>query len=193
MRSKETIEEVAQTIIDIRAGGRVDRLHTMHKTRPYSVAEHSWNIWMLIHQLDPSVLDMGLTQHIMFHDVAEHWVGDLPAPMKWYRPVLNHECELVEIEIIHKLENLCTNDLTKYQLELFKFCDMMELLLFCREEEWRGNRELQVVQERAFDYLKDRSIYWKEVSGVPLRDQVIECFNRNPITRELREILEKSE
>lgn len=190
MPDKETIEEIAQTIIDVRAGGRVDRLHTVHKTRPYSVAEHSWNIWMLIHQLDPSVLDIHLTQYIMFHDVAEHWVGDVPAPVKWMNPAMGHEYALMESEIAHKLTNFHREELSEYQHELFKFCDMLDLLLFCREEEWRGNRELQGIQARAFDYLKNRNIYWKEVSGAPLRDQIIECFSRNPITRELRDLLD---
>lgn len=130
--------ETIKCIIQTRAGGKVERCHTIPHNGSYSTAAHQWGVAMLLRYLYPNDF-AELVEHALTHDVAEAWLGDLPAPVRWVLGDVNNKIQDEEDKILRKYGLPTTKDLTGPQLFKIRVCDMLELYLWCREQAAMGN------------------------------------------------------
>ncbi len=135
----------------IRNAGETRRFHTWPVLREQRVDAHSWNVAMLLYamygQIEPGItiplLMAGLT-----HDMAEHIVGDLPAPAKrnmdqrlelkgaqTFRSAWNE----MEQDILKTVALDFEDQLTIDEMRMLKLADAMEGALYCVRERAMGN------------------------------------------------------
>ena len=139
-----------QQLLNIRLAGAISRYHTARTLRTQSVGEHSWGVAQLMVYLSPNVSAQALTG-ALHHDLSELATGDVPAPVKWENAELKDLLVAVERKF-DKMHGLA-QDLTRQEYHLLKWCDMMELVLWCMEEVELGNRTIFPIIERGLDYL----------------------------------------
>ena len=139
-----------QQLKNLRLAGAITRYHTARTIRTQSVGEHSWGVAQLMVYLSPNVSAQALIG-ALHHDLSELATGDIPAPVKWENAELKDLLKAVE----HKFDNMhgLAQDLTRQEYHLLKWCDMMELVLWCMEEMELGNRTIGTIIERGLDYL----------------------------------------
>lgn len=123
----------------LRQAGGVTRYHTERNLRLQSVAEHSWNVALLVLKFNPDARKE-LVVEALLHDTPEVFTGDVPAPAKWASTKLNAALRPLEIEARKQQGTWPPARLTKDERTLLKFCDGAELLLWCLEEARMGNR-----------------------------------------------------
>src|SRR5690606_38187895 len=80
---------------------------------------------------------------LMFHDVPEAWVGDVPAPMMRYFPDVREAFSKVERRILSELDLPWEHDLSPSDHEKFKACDRLELYAWCKDQLRLGNHEVE--------------------------------------------------
>ena len=119
-------------------GGQTQRLHTVPHVRHYDVAQHSWGMAALLHALHPDPRKE-LFLAILFHDIAERWTGDMPAPAKWHNG-LGGVLREMEREIDEALG--VRFDLTEEEKVWLKALDFLELYLFVDGEYNMGNKHI---------------------------------------------------
>lgn len=128
-------------ILAMREGGEVNRCHATPRHRPYNNASHSYGVVSLILILHPDP-SKRLIEAALWHDSAERWVGDLPAPAKMSSPELAKHYEREEASILNHFQIPAVWQLTPDEQEWLKNCDTLELWLWCREEIHSGNRAI---------------------------------------------------
>lgn len=137
----------------IRRGGSVKRWHTTTVIGEHLVSSHSWGVatlvWMLKPDCRPELLMAALT-----HDVAEHWLGDLPAQVKWHSAELARVYDGLEEHVNMSLG--VSFSLTVDEDELLKICDMLELLFFTEEQIMLGNSNMHEVRRRVHTWFSHR-------------------------------------
>ena len=121
----------------LREAGNVSRLHTVPLIQKYTVAGHSWGMAMMCLALHP-LPRPDLIKACLLHDVAERLIGDVPAPTKWRFEQLTKELDKAEQEAMTEL-GINFNLLPDEEIWL-RALDLLDLLLFCVEEERMGNR-----------------------------------------------------
>jgi 5'-deoxynucleotidase YfbR-like HD superfamily hydrolase len=121
----------------IREAGHVKRCHTLPHHGSYNIAEHSWQAAMLLLHLHPNP-SLDLVKAVMFHDVAERYCGDMPAPTKWAHPKLAEAQEDAEVAVLTKL-GLLNYPLSLNDLAWLSAVDKLELLLWAYDQEALGN------------------------------------------------------
>ena len=122
-------ENICERIRFLREAGVVPRCHTFGAPDPtYTIGQHSWNATNLLLLLHPDPEPV-LIKAIMWHDAAERFTGDVPAPVKWNNPILGQELDRVERLILEKYDMY--HDLTPYQLSWLHAVDRLELFLWC--------------------------------------------------------------
>jgi 5'-deoxynucleotidase YfbR-like HD superfamily hydrolase len=113
---------------EVLLSGHVTRCHTVpggcgHQT----TAHHAWGVAMLVVYLWPDVDAMTL-HAALAHDVAERWVGDVPAQAKWNNPVLANELEAHEDHVMAGLG--LDYDLAEDSIAVIALADKVELYLY---------------------------------------------------------------
>jgi 5'-deoxynucleotidase YfbR-like HD superfamily hydrolase len=134
----------------LRAGGCVQRYHTARTLRVQTVADHSWGVAALVAKVYPAA-GPTLFRAALFHDVSETFTGDIPATAKWKHPELRaaenaastHYNTMLGIE----------HELSGFEYSILKWCDMMELLLWCAEEARMGNTFIVDILRNATEYI----------------------------------------
>lgn len=119
-----------------REAGAVRRCHIVPHHGQYNIAQHSYgavSLLLLLHP-DPS---LNLIKAVQWHDVGERWLGDMPAPAKWSNPELGRVYEAAEARVLKALDLL--PDLTRDEGRWLRAVDILDLLLWCREEAALGN------------------------------------------------------
>lgn len=132
-------------------GGQTLRLHTLPHLQHYDVAQHSWGMAALLHALWPQC-NKRLLLAVLFHDVGERWVGDTPAPLKWWiEPQVGTLIKQVEARIQKTLDVYFELDCDeRYWL---KALDITELFLFCCREVRMGNSYAATCRDVCHDIL----------------------------------------
>jgi 5'-deoxynucleotidase YfbR-like HD superfamily hydrolase len=121
----------------IRAGGGVRRYHTRPIIGEQTVAAHSWGVAVILLEIcEPSP---ALMRAALYHDVAEYETGDVPATAKWANASLKTALDAIEREVEGRL-GISADGLSAEELFLLKVADMFELLWFCVDQRWLGNR-----------------------------------------------------
>ena len=146
-------------------GGHVSRYHTRPDlTNGQNVAAHTWRAMVILHTLWPEASKNCLL-HMMYHDVAEIAVGDLPATTKWNYSELHSVLKRIEQNFEHSIG--VGNRFIPITLEEEKVCDAadkLELVLHCYELIAGGNKAAKDVMERGIKYLKEKYPYEKQVN-----------------------------
>jgi len=135
----------------LRKAGRVKRYHTVDTIGHQTVAEHSFNVCLILLALFQGKVSSELLKAALYHDLPEIVTGDVPATAKWGNPELRDALRKVEdrFEATHSL----TVDLSEEELTALKWADMMELVQYCVDQLEMGNRNMLVVATRGVDYL----------------------------------------
>lgn len=145
------------TLRNIRAGGRVQRLHTQPVLKAYSVAEHSFNALaialVLLEQANGTAEDIAyVTKHVLVHDVPEQYTGDIPAPAKVETPALGEILDSIEAEWMKNNIHWKFTRPREHLDTLVKAADTLELLFYCVDERRLGNQGIGEVYRRAMAY-----------------------------------------
>lgn len=119
-------------------GGRVQRTHTQDHHGRYTNAEHSYNALSLLLVLHPGP-SYDLVKAVLWHDVAEQHVGDMPANAKWSNLALALEYERVEAEFLRDNLNLDMRVLNAEEEAWLHTVDKLEYLLWCNHQLALGN------------------------------------------------------
>jgi len=144
----------------VRRGLKVERMHTIPHLTPYNNGFHSANGAIIARDLcilngmDKSI--QTCLVHMLLHDVAEGYVGDVPANVKRDNPELKTVLDRIE----HKWEQsniLDMPDLHHQEKAICKIADLAELGMFCIDELNLGNNNVLFVLDNVVDYLQDYS------------------------------------
>lgn len=157
-REKQEALTLTHRIIQTRAGGKVERCHTIPHNSSYNNAAHSWGVAMLMHLIWPEDFQR-LALFCLCHDIAEAWVGDIPSPLKKYSQEVNLAVSILEKRINNQLKLPDESELSSEDIEKIKFCDNLEFYLWCREEsELFGNKNVLESLRQVKDYFNEKQL-----------------------------------
>lgn len=145
------MNNVIEWVDMVQQGGAVRRFHTLPTIGSETVAEHSFGVAMLCVALTNGQPTVHLLKAALFHDLAEQFTGDVPAPTKWKHPFLKTVLEGIEEDFEHNYELKVKLSPTDHLV--FKWADMLQLLLFCKMQRDMGNRLMNPVFARGVEYL----------------------------------------
>lgn len=123
----------------LREAGHLSRGHNLRYLGSYDVAQHSWQAVMLLYCLHPNP-SPNLVKAVLFHDVGERYVGDLPAPAKWASTELTELHGNLELQAMKSLG--VEVELTDEEVSWAKAVDCLELLLWSEDQLALGNRHV---------------------------------------------------
>lgn len=146
-----------QRLMEIRMGGAVERCHTVRHHGSYSVAAHSWGVAVMMYILWPQDFPH-LVPYCLFHDVPEAWVGDVPAPTKFYDPAVKQACDAMEAKIFERLNLPDDAKLTELDRLKLKMCDSLELYAWAHEQLCAGNKHARCVIDQIEGFYSGRRL-----------------------------------
>lgn len=144
-----SIMDARVAIRTIHCGGRTTRFHTLDTVAKDTVASHSFGVAWIAYVISGGSPSANLLVHCLRHDLAEHALGDIPAPVK-RNLGLSEGFDKMEEEFLTRM-NLPTPELTADEFRIFKLADNLDGLRFCIAEENRGNHNLR---ECAGNYIR---------------------------------------
>lgn len=119
-----------------RATARIQRVHTMPTHYRQSNGEHSFSVACIVMFIHPNAT-AALLRASLKHDMAEAFTGDVPSPAKWHFPAIEDALRDAERQVKHRFE--IEEQLSAHELNVLKFADICELLMFSLEEAQAGN------------------------------------------------------
>ena len=141
-----------------RASGHVRRAHTFPHIGEYTVGKHSFDALSLLFLLNPEP-SLRLVKAVLWHDLGERVMGDLPAPAKWNNPELAMAYEGAERKALatdHPSAYDAIANLTTEERIWLKTVDLLELLLWCNDQtDMTKSQEPVEVAVRVIDKLKE--------------------------------------
>lgn len=148
-----TYDALTTTIKKERKMLNFQRLAGTRKIRSYNLAEHSYFVGLLFQDLADMLgikYSVDTLRVVMRHDFMEVFTTDLPYQVKNQNAITKRAWAEIESEAYCKAHNKgirnvfsdkdIENTLTPEQYYLLKWCDLLELALFCLEEQAMGNR-----------------------------------------------------
>jgi|TARA_R100001443_G_C3298773_1_gene164713 5'-deoxynucleotidase YfbR-like HD superfamily hydrolase len=136
-------------------GGHVSRYHTRPEVgNNQDVASHSWRALVILTTLWPDISKEAILW-VIYHDVAEAELGDLPATTKWNYPEIATLYKKAEQKYEKRLDLPLNENLTKSDQRKIKISDMLELVFHCKRQTQMGNTLALPIYLRGIDYLKD--------------------------------------
>ena len=147
-------------------GGHVVRYHTKPELGDgQNVAAHTWRAVVILQTLYPEA-SKNCILHLLYHDVAEAEVGDVPATTKWGYPEINKL--MVKAEKAYELSigvGEMVHPITEEDKKMCDIVDKLELVLHCYRLMLQGNCMAEEVFLRGIDYLNKK--YKKELIFEP--------------------------
>lgn len=143
MKTDMDITTTAFRILSSRAGGSVERCHSIRHQGSYSNAAHSWGVAMLMLQLWPDDFPRLVTA-CLTHDIPEFWVGDIPAPTMRAVPGMKESLSKLEDRLLNRLGLPGLEELSELDYKKLKACDWLEFWLWCKDQDFIGNKFAQV-------------------------------------------------
>jgi len=134
-------------------GGMVKRYHTVPTIGEQLNSSHMWGVAVVYLDLCPNPTFEGLKE-CLYHDCAEHDLGDAPYQAKQKYPDIK--------EVYNRLENLARLQMgipEEIDDPWIKVSDMFELVLFAVHQLEMGNRNYLDVLRRGVDFLKTTEQY----------------------------------
>lgn len=154
-RMDQHLSDLVDEVTSLRYAGGVTRWHTMPHLGEQSVAEHSGQAVSLILMLHPNP-SISLVKAMSWHDTAERHVGDVPAPVRRVNKEFSDHYERCEEEFMKETHPAAWNaigSLTALEFAWLKAVDVLELIMYCGDQQLLGNSHAKVVQERAVAWL----------------------------------------
>lgn len=143
----------AERVIYARQAGAVRRCHTTRHLGTYDVAQHSYNMAMMLRILRPDAPPC-LIWAVLKHDQPERLTGDSPAPAKWMG-YLTPDYETVETAILEGV-GLDHPPLSAEDEKWLKGLDLLELYVFAREQQAMGVSQFRQMRETCVRVLSER-------------------------------------
>ena len=171
-------------------GGHVLRYHTRPELADgQNVAAHSWRAMVILHTLWPDISKNALL-HMMYHDVAEGEVGDIPATTKWKYTEFAQMLERLEQEYETSLgigKNCVT--VTVDEKHLCNMADKLELVMHCFRLMQRGNNLARDVYQKGRRYLIEN--YQNHEEFIKVEEVLNELTHPEQLETSLDPILQK--
>lgn len=154
-----------------REGGHVQRVHGTPHIGEYTVGKHSFDALsiLLVAHPNPTV---NLIKAVLWHDVAERWVGDLPAPVLNAFPELKEAYERAEAQV-QQQKGLELPPLAPDEKLWLKLVDRVEFWLWCKDQLLLGNRHVEAMEQRTRELINEMPL--PDVYAQNLVDQVSSC------------------
>lgn len=149
--------DVLKRIRVLREGGNTLRSHVIPHLDQYTVGKHSYDALSILLVLHPGPSTV-LIECMLWHDVAERWVGDLPGPVKWFWPGVHEPLAEAEEEVL-RFVGVPVDDLNEEDLRWLKACDLLEFFLWCQDQLAIGNLHAENAKEAVAKQL--------EIAGLP--------------------------
>jgi 5'-deoxynucleotidase YfbR-like HD superfamily hydrolase len=139
----------------LRASFNVRRWHVFPTHGQQNVGHHTACALSLLYVIHPCP-SHALVQCLLFHDTAERWVGDVPAPVRRANKDFSDLYERLEQEHFaqHPTVHRAMSKLTEDELRWLKAIDVLELLMHMYDEIMLGNQHAGIVAQRAREYLQ---------------------------------------
>lgn len=153
----------------VRNGGETRRYHTWPVLRPQTVAEHSFHVAMLVAWLagqEPPGIGSNLLMAALCHDLAEHKMGDIPAPVKRSMPDVTDDryCDgpmpfrtfwdAQEQKFLNEHQLDWEATLSEQEIHWLKLADAADGCLYCIRERAMGNKLINEVYANFRDYTR---------------------------------------
>ena len=124
------------------------RYNNMPRIKSESLAEHQYYCGLILMLLKDDIINVEyadfcmLLQYVLIHDIGELYTGDIPHNVKQDYPELKSLLEKIEIE--HANQTGFTDVLNyvnkkDYLFKLFKLCDTIQVIQYCKNEINLGN------------------------------------------------------
>ena len=140
--------------LDTRLAGQVRRYHTWPIVKEQSIAEHCWQL-MRIYLSIVDKIDAHMIRHIIFHDIGEHYTGDIPYPVKRNNPRLKEEMDFLEIKSqnaqMEFWDSFKQVALSAEDRKLFKHIELIEMAEFGLDQMNLGNSHGYVIANRCLE------------------------------------------
>lgn len=138
------------------AGAETTRYHTVRTIQTETVGHHSHGVAMFCVLLGGSPKTV---RAALVHDLAEHQLGDIPAPAKKQYGIGTVVNDL-EDQLLRDVR--LNQDLTKEEARTLKLADIFQGMVFCIREMQMGNKSMEVVLRRYSSYAEDHVLVEKE-------------------------------
>lgn len=145
-----------EKILRMREGGAVRRCHTLPHHGHYDNAQHSFNMLLLLDELNPGAT-LGLYKHILRHDLFERWTGDAPCMSKMLIPELREGLARAD-EILAERTGIEMPTLEPHERLWLKALDWIEFLMWCDEQIGLGYIALIPKRQTVIDGLNEMDI-----------------------------------
>jgi 5'-deoxynucleotidase YfbR-like HD superfamily hydrolase len=122
----------------LRKGGDVKRWHTKPLIGEQTDAQHSFNAVNLLLVLHPNPT-ITLIKAVLWHDMAEQEVGDVPSPTLWKNGAYGDAYREAENAFLSQKLNLHMATLYHEEMSWLAGIDKLECYLFAREQLQLGN------------------------------------------------------
>lgn len=150
------MENTLNFILD---GSEVVRYHTVTTLQRETVGHHSHGVAMIALLLEP-MASRQVLMAALFHDLAEHKTGDIPAPAKREFGI-GDKVENLERRLMRDA-GLVMPELLPQEARTVKLADIAQGALFCLREVQLGNSRLRPVFERYMAYAEEMILVGRE-------------------------------
>lgn len=148
----------------------VKRCHVVQHQGEYTVGRHSFNALLLLFELFPGEPPMELVKGLMYHDVPELILGDLPATAKWYNEMLSVEYAKAEARIFADFGIADPASLSDGLYGWLDGVDKLELYIWAMKQQWLGNTSTEI------NDVMYELCGWFERNADRLPDEVLDYF-----------------
>ena len=135
----------------LRNAGKVKRFHTVETIGQQTVAEHSFNVCLILLFITNGTASSELLKAALYHDLPELITGDIPATAKWKSEALS--LALTEVEQRFEKDFDLSVEISDSEKLLLKWADMYELVQYCFDQLRLGNRNMLLIADRGIGYL----------------------------------------
>lgn len=147
---------LATTALRQREAAKVERAHTLPHIGSYPVGLHSANMALLLMLLNPAA-KLPLVRACLLHDAPERWLGDVPAPLKWYSAELKDALHAADHRVAVEVFKYDEHALSTEDLQWLKAVDAMEFWMWCIDQLHMGNHTVVHAERHVRHYLRERA------------------------------------
>lgn len=133
-------------------GGKTKRYHTEDTMTEQTVADHSFGVAMLVELMAPECRKE-LILAALTHDLAEHLVGDISAPVKRANPEIKLVLDHMESTRLNRVGFNYEEKLTKEEHYILKAADYIDGMMFCVRERRMGSRAVDHIYKNFESYV----------------------------------------
>jgi hypothetical protein len=136
----------------LREANAVQRCHIIPHVGEYSVGHHCANALALLFVLHTSP-SMPLVLAVLWHDMPERFLGDMPATAKWSRYDLADAYNRAELYTARQMVVPHESELSDEDRSWLRAVDALEFWHWCRDQLLFGNRHVRRSYENICNYL----------------------------------------